>query len=160
MKAAITAALVALLVSAGSATAAFVVTSKNIKNGTIQVVDISKSARRALKGNRGPQGINGLDGAPGERGAPGATNVTVQSFSLTVAPLSEAWAIVNCPLGQRATGGGGRAVPGVLVYETHPVNSSRVPPAPGETPVGWRVGVDSLVNNSQTLTVYAVCAAP
>ena len=160
MKAAIISALVAFVVSAGSATAAFVVTSKNIKNGTIQTVDISKKAQRALKGNRGLRGLEGVPGEPGAQGPPGATNVTVQSFSLTVAPLAEAWAIVNCPFGQRATGGGGRAVPGVLVYETHPVNSSGVPPAPGETPVGWRVGVDSYLNNSQTLTVYAVCAAP
>jgi hypothetical protein len=38
MKAAIISALVAAVVSAGSATAAIVVTSKNIKNGTIQPV--------------------------------------------------------------------------------------------------------------------------
>jgi hypothetical protein len=154
MKAAITAALVALLVSAGSATAAFVVTSKNIKNGTIQVVDISKKAQRALKGKRGPQGLNGVDGAPG------ATNVTVRTFSLTVAPLADAWAFIICPDGQRATGGGARAVPGLLVYDTHPTNAGGNASAPGETPVGWRVGVDNFLNSSQTVTAYAVCAAP
>jgi hypothetical protein len=73
MKAAITAAIVALLVSAMSATAAFVVTSKNIKNGTIQTVDISAKAKQALKGNRGPRGPQGL---PGLDGRPGLTGLT------------------------------------------------------------------------------------
>jgi hypothetical protein len=71
MKAAIIAGIVALLVSAASATAAFVVTSKNIKNGTIQTVDISGAAKRALKGNRGPRGATGLRGLQGLAGAAG-----------------------------------------------------------------------------------------
>lgn len=53
MRAAIIAAAVALLVSATSATAALVVTSQNIKNGTIQTVDISAKAKRALRGIAG-----------------------------------------------------------------------------------------------------------
>lgn len=55
-------ALGVALVTAGSSTAAFVVTSKNIKNGTIQLVDISPRAKSALRGQRGPRG---LQGAPG-----------------------------------------------------------------------------------------------
>jgi Collagen triple helix repeat (20 copies) len=72
MKAAIIAGIVAMLVSAASATAAFVVTSKNIKDGTIQTVDISAKAKRALKGNRGPRGFRGPQGAPGAQGPAGA----------------------------------------------------------------------------------------
>lgn len=71
MKGAIISALVAALVSAASGTAAFVVTSANIKNGTIQSVDISANAKRALKGNRGPRGLAGLVGATGAQGAQG-----------------------------------------------------------------------------------------
>lgn len=83
MKAALIAAIVAAIVAASSATAALVITSANIKNGTIQSVDISAKAKRALKGNRGsrgpqgnpgpagPQGAPGLQGAPGPQGAPG-----------------------------------------------------------------------------------------
>jgi Collagen triple helix repeat (20 copies) len=71
MKAAIIADIVAMLVSAASATAAFVVTSKNIKNGTIQTVDISATAKRELKGNRGPQGPSGLPGPHGLAGVAG-----------------------------------------------------------------------------------------
>jgi hypothetical protein len=72
VKSAIIAGIVAMLVSAASATAAFVVTSKNIKNGTIQTVDISAKAKRALKGNRGPRGFQGPLGPAGLTGVAGA----------------------------------------------------------------------------------------
>src|SRR5918995_2515473 len=71
MKTAIVAAIVATLVSAASSTAAFVVTSKSIKNGTIQTVDISAKAKRAWKGNRGTRGPAGPQGPPGQAGSPG-----------------------------------------------------------------------------------------
>ena len=158
MKNALIAAVVAAIVAAASGTAAtLVVTSKNIKNGTIQTADLSAKAKRALKGNRGPQGY---EGAAGEPGAAGATNVRVRTFSLTVAPLAEAWAFIVCSSGERATGGGARGVPGLLVYDTHPTNGSGDVPAAGETPVGWRVGVDNYLNSSQTVTAFAVCSAP
>ena len=73
MKSALIAAVVAAIVAAASGTAAtLVVTSKNIKNGTIQTVDISAKAKRALKGNRGPRGLRGAQGAQGAQGSPGA----------------------------------------------------------------------------------------
>jgi Collagen triple helix repeat (20 copies) len=69
MKNALIAAIVAAVVAAASGTAAtIVVTSKNIKNGTIQTVDISAKAKRALKGNRGPRGFAGAAGLPGATG--------------------------------------------------------------------------------------------
>jgi Collagen triple helix repeat (20 copies) len=73
MKNALIAAIVAAVVAAASGTAAtIVITSKNIKNGTIEAVDISSKAKRALKGNRGPAGPQGASGAPGAQGNPGA----------------------------------------------------------------------------------------
>ena len=107
MKAAIAAALVALLVSATSATAAFVVTSKNIKNGTIQTVDISPKAKAALKGprgltgTRGPQGVPGPPGAqgppgtPGTPGPPGLTNADQWYFLRDLTKPAEWLPIVN-----------------------------------------------------------------
>jgi hypothetical protein len=75
LKNALIAAVIAAIVAAASGTAAtIVVTSKNIKNGTIQTVDLSKKAQRALKGNRGPigaAGAHGLQGPPGAKGDPG-----------------------------------------------------------------------------------------
>lgn len=72
MKTALIAAIVAAVVAAASATAAtIIVTSKNIKDGTIQTVDISAKAKRTLKGNRGPRGVSGAVGPAGAQGAPG-----------------------------------------------------------------------------------------
>lgn len=66
MKSALIAAVVAASVAAASGTAATIlVTSRNIKNGTIQTVDISAKAKRALKGNRGRRGFAGAAGAAG-----------------------------------------------------------------------------------------------
>ena len=73
MKTALIAAIVAAVVAAASGTAAtIVVTSKNIKNGTIQTVDISAKAKRALKGNRGLRGLQGSSGPAGPAGVAGA----------------------------------------------------------------------------------------
>jgi hypothetical protein len=51
VKNALIAAVVSAVIASTTATAAtIVVTSKNIKNGTIQTVDLSAQAKRALKG--------------------------------------------------------------------------------------------------------------
>jgi hypothetical protein len=63
-------ALLALVMATtGSAVAASLITSAQIKNGTIQTTDISKKAQNALKGKRG---ATGQTGATGPAGAPGA----------------------------------------------------------------------------------------
>ena len=69
-------AIIALVFAlAGTATAAkFLITSsRQIKNGVIQTVDLSRSARRALKGAKGPAGPIGATGAAGAAGAKGDT---------------------------------------------------------------------------------------
>jgi Collagen triple helix repeat (20 copies) len=72
MKNALIAAVVSAVIASTTATAAtIVVTSKNIKNGTIQTADISAKAKRALKGNRGPRGLTGAPGPQGLAGPPG-----------------------------------------------------------------------------------------
>jgi hypothetical protein len=71
VKTALVAVVVALLVSVGTAGAARVlITSKDIKNGTIQLVDLSGKAKRSLKGQRGPRG-QATQGPPGPQGAQG-----------------------------------------------------------------------------------------
>jgi hypothetical protein len=68
--------------TAGSAVAASLITSKQIKDGTIQTRDISKKARTQLKGKtgaagpRGPAGPKGDVGAKGETGASGASGAS------------------------------------------------------------------------------------
>ena len=128
MKNALIAAVVAAIVAAASGTAAtIVVTSKNIKNGTIQSVDIAAKAKRALKGNRGPRGLAGLQGPQGlagaqalkarpgeggrwgpERRSPVPVSLTYVSSAVTPLPANaQATAFAVCPAGMVVTGGGG-----------------------------------------------------
>ena len=115
-----------VLISAATASAgAFIVTSKHIKNGTIQTVDISAKARATLRGQRGPagprglagaqgapgsqgaQGPQGAAGAQGPQGAQGAQGVTAVQYVEVESATSPAFAA--CPAGKFVIGGGGTA---------------------------------------------------
>ena len=62
----------AVIIAAGaSAGSAGLVTSTQIKNHTIQLVDISPNAAHALHGQRGALGLNGSQGIAGVNGANG-----------------------------------------------------------------------------------------
>jgi hypothetical protein len=72
-------ALLALFVVLGGTSYAAVnalpknsVGSKQVINGSLQTLDLSRKARAALKGNRGPRGFTGAQGAKGATGAQGA----------------------------------------------------------------------------------------
>ena len=56
----------------GTAVAATLITSKQIKDGTIQLKDISRSARAQLQGDDGAPGAAGAVGPAGSAGATGA----------------------------------------------------------------------------------------
>jgi hypothetical protein len=111
MKSAIIAGVVAMLVSSASATAAFVVTSKNIKNGTIQTVDLSAKARKALKGRagsagtRGPAGARGPAGPQGPAGFVAATKLVSATFPVAVNDTGTI-RTVACPPGTGVISGG------------------------------------------------------
>jgi hypothetical protein len=70
--------VVALAVGTTTATAASLITSKDIKDGTIKPRDLSDSVRDELKenGKRGPAGPQGAVGPKGDTGAPGAKGDT------------------------------------------------------------------------------------
>ena len=106
MKSILTAGVIAVLVVASTATAALVVTSANIKNGTIKMVDISAGAKRALKGNRGPRGRQGPQGAPGPQGPQGIQRLVRVEASDSVAPEQVKTVVANCPAGMLAVSGG------------------------------------------------------
>ena len=115
MKSAFIAAVVAAIVAAGAATAAtsIVITSAQIKNGTIKLVDISASAKRGLKGNRGPRGLQGPPGAQGTQGAQGlpggfdpAKLQYITGPEVAVPPGEVGTAAAYCPAGTTAISGG------------------------------------------------------
>ncbi len=67
----VVALLALVLVSAGSAVAGSLVTSAQIKDHTIKVVDLKKSTVKALKGKKGATGAAGEQGPQGPEGAQG-----------------------------------------------------------------------------------------
>ena len=73
-KAIATCALVALGVGATSATASSLITSANIKDGTIHMRDLAPTLQKKITraGKPGPQGANGANGATGLNGDSGA----------------------------------------------------------------------------------------
>ena len=127
--------LAVALVTAGSAAAAFVVTSKNIKNGTIQLVDISAKTKKALRGQRGPPGIQAI--------------TEVRSSPSVIPPGQTGFAEASCPAGQQPISGGFIGVQWATVIGTKADPSHR----------SW--GVAAFNTSSTTtapLTAYAYCS--
>jgi len=66
----------------GTAVAATLITSSQIKDGTIQLKDISPTARHKLKGQtgaKGAKGVQGLQGVQGVQGPAGDPSATLAS---------------------------------------------------------------------------------
>src|SRR3954447_22938388 len=178
-------ALIALLVAmSGSAVAASLITSKQIKDGTIQTKDISTNARTALKGNSGPAGPQGsagpqggkgdagaagANGATGKDGAPGKdgliSSATVQRT--TFSPIADGGTgtqTVSCPSGQKAIGGGVRSdAYGIgLVEASRPSVGDFGTPSSGDTFDGWRATVvnpPDIGGASITPDLWVICAS-
>lgn len=71
-------ALLALVVATGgSAVAASLITSAQIKDGTVQAKDLSAKARTSLRGKAGPRGPAGPAGGAGATGARGPSDAFV-----------------------------------------------------------------------------------
>lgn len=113
MRNALIAAVVAAVVAAASGTAAtIVVTSKNIKNGTIQLVDISGKAKTGLRGRRGPRGPVGIE------------ELTVVNAPAII-PAGIGSVEATCPAGQQPIAGGFRSTGSLTITTSAPVLSNR-----------------------------------
>jgi hypothetical protein len=144
MKTVIAAGVVAAVISATSATAAFIVTSANIKNGTIQMADISAKAKAALKGNRGPRGFAGPAGPTG----PAGPNYTYQVRRQLGAGVGNVTVTATCVAGEIAVSGGGGSNDGVL-RSSGPSGSQ-----------GWTVAVNMPSSILPIVWADVVCARP
>jgi len=93
----IVAAVVAALIVATGATAAGVklITGRQIKNGSIGLVDLSSGAKRSLKGQQGPRGPAGTIAA-----------ITTVHVVKTLPPGAIDFAVAPCPAGQAPVSGG------------------------------------------------------
>jgi hypothetical protein len=147
---------VALIVAlTGSAVAATVITSRQIKDGTIQLKDISRKARAQLKGKVGPQGLlgpAGRPGAPGPAGAagapgpPGPVNVKyVVGPAVASADNTQAATTTDCPATHPNVVGGGVFTTGTY-GENQRVNASNPFDGPDADAIpddGWHASVDN-----------------
>jgi hypothetical protein len=140
-------ALVVALIAAGGSTAAFVVTSKNIKNGTIQLIDISSRAKAGLRGQRGPRGFTGAQGAQGAQGpaGPGLVSTRYTSASSAINALSVMSVSVQCASDEIVISGGGSTGAGFLFQSV------------AISPQGWQIAVRNDTNSAGTMTVQALC---
>jgi hypothetical protein len=166
MKKTLAAALAVALVTAGGSTAAFVVTSANIKNGTIKLVDMSPRAQRALRGQRGTRGEpgpSGQPGLPGQQGPQGAQGIPGRSVSYTnaysepavVPPGSFRFVNAICPQGTIVVGGG---------YATERVSTAKLVPT-NSYPIGmgdgrgaWYVVMHNIGPEEEEFWATAYCA--
>lgn len=123
------AVLAIVIATAGTASATTaLITSHQIRNGTIRLVDISKKAREALQGRtgktgkagaagpqgpQGPQGVPGAQGPQGTQGAMGSPGVSgytvVRNNTVVSAPVNHASVVADCPAGEQVLSGGGGA---------------------------------------------------
>jgi hypothetical protein len=170
-------ALVALFValSGGAyATSQALIGSPQIKNGSIQLVDISAKAKRALKGQRGPRGArgtpgtNGLPGPQGTQGPQGPAGaagaqgpagangtfdpakVTVREGPTTAIPADDTGTLTaECLSGETAISGGWSSDVGVAFSEA--VN-------PAKTSYG--VLIDNTGGTAGSGNARVVCAVP
>lgn len=83
-------AVIALVVAmSGTAFAATMITTNQIKDGTILPKDLSVKARNYLRGQRGPKGATGATGAPGVNGNDGTNGSSgVVSIKTVGGPVS------------------------------------------------------------------------
>jgi hypothetical protein len=146
----------------GTAYAAGKINGKQIKQNSIPANRLTKSARTSLRGQQGPPGQQGPSGQQGPPGQNGATNVVVRTHVITSggSVLGEA----ACDAGERALSGGvaksnGGIISSDVILGSYPETALGAGPAPaGATPTAWKAGI--LINSSESLTFYVICASP
>jgi hypothetical protein len=127
------------LVTAGGSVAALVVTSKNIRDGTIQLVDISPKAKKTLRGQRGLRGPQGIQAISGVRSSPSL-----------IPPGASGSAEASCPAGERPISGGFGGSPGGGMT----IVNSTVSPSGG----GWLVIAVNESTRVGTVGAVAYCS--
>lgn len=171
-----------LIATAGTATAAKVITGKQIKNGSITSKDLSKPLRAQLKkaGAKGPQGVPGPQGvagpkgdpgAKGDTGSPGLAGVEVKVTTQTVNNGQTGAGNAICPAGKIALGGGvtvanggagtsfvQRSAPTVVGFDSDGDPVSFGPPVDGEPANGWEFQAVNQSGAQRDVRGYVICA--
>lgn len=153
-------ALAVLIAFATSATAAGVVTGKQIANESITAKDLRDSGLQgrdvrdeSLTQNdfativEGPRGPDGLQGPQGRPGSSGLVHVVEP---LPIAKFTTRTWVATCPPGTRALSGGGstNAAQSALLVESAPADDAGS---------GWLVGINNRNATSVTGYAWALC---
>jgi hypothetical protein len=161
-------AFVALFIAgAGSATAARLITGKQIRNSSITSTDVRNGSllRRDFRSGQLPRGPQGLPGASGRAGRDGFGQVTYGSGE--VKDVSSGAFFFGCPAGLVPVGGDAYAVddqedivPAADIADYFYANNSSVPNAWGATLGAGSANVDLIIevicaNSSQTTVTSA-----
>jgi hypothetical protein len=166
-----------LSMTGGAIAASHLITGAQIKNGTIQLKDLSARAQAALRGQTGPTGAAGPQGPAGPVGPQGAPQ-SPQTFytyvgaadapeaSVDISPGDIGTAKATCHGFDRLVGGGYRSGPDASVYESTRVVASAGlasddPSAPPDQSAGesWQVKARNDGASTVTLTAIAYCAS-
>jgi len=116
---------------------------------------------KGSNGDTGPQGPTGLTGPQGPRGIPGppgdgSASVEIETQSGTTTSLTGGLfeQQIECPIGTRATGGGGRVTndQAGLVEATYPKQQTGAP----EVPIGWSITIRAK-QDEVPWEIYAIC---
>jgi len=142
-------ALAVAFFTASGATAAFVVTSANIKNGTIQPIDLSAKTKRVLRSQRGPRGTVGPPGAQGVAGPPGIQQITEYVAVKILPPGGIDTVVAYCPTGMNPVSGGTTFISGGGEIFIDRRSAS-----------GWAAGGDNFneIYTSAELRAYVYCS--
>jgi hypothetical protein len=160
-----------LALGVGTATAGNLITSKQVKDHSLKVKDLRKSAVTKLRGHNGAQGLQGLQGLPGKNGVDGkdgrdgVDGASAADSAHTVLSVGGSFGVgitsvtASCQPGESVLGGG---------YTTGIANKDATVVVLGDAPTsgdnGWTVRgykVDAPGTSgvgSVPVTVYAICA--
>ena len=152
-----------VIATAGTATAAKLITGKSIKDGSLTLKDFKKSEIAKLRGRQGPSGAPGATGAPGlrgltgQQGTPGLVGlVEVLSESVSAPANTTTGGFAKCPTGKTPISGG--------FFTSGPtinVVDSRAGRQDGTTGPrdGWSISMSNPIGApGTTYKAYAICA--
>lgn len=148
--------------TAGTATAAQMITGKQIKNGSITAKDLSKGLRKQL-GVPGPVGPAGPSGPVGPAGPAGSVSTVVnRRFEMqgSITPPGQVGVLTgSCQSGERALSAGytsGGTAADFVVHRSLPMKGNNVATAGAENPDGWAIVFT--LTTGQSVYLNVLCA--
>ena len=159
-------AIVLAVAFAGGATAAKLITGKNIKNNTVSTQDIKNNSLKGKDVKDGALGEADLNGTvKGKLNAPNVVGYEVKSTKVEVGTAGQATVFVACTKGKVALGGGGTWETtefDAVIQESAPqkVIGDFFAPADPDFADAWRVTGQHNGLDPADLTAYVICVNP